>query len=245
MYSSPEGLPEWLKVALPPEALKFFYDVYVAASKNYDDDNAFNFAWEATKMKMTKSNGMYVVHNHYYTQSEPEDLKDLTTLDMDSEDTKITMNAETDEIIMEAVLADNHITTDVTDFGKPKFFTEEELQSIADQINVAGSTLPDVDHETLKKLCMKHGLHNIEAIRAELHSEKGIFRNIKATVDKGKLWIQAILDKRYKNHVNKFKALSIETLTETEQETGRMRNPKYLGFTFTNNPKSKNAMIAG
>ena len=51
-----------------------------------------------------------------------------------------------------------------------------------------------------------------------------------------------VLDKRYKNHVDKFNSLSIEAFADSD-ESKRLRNPKYLGFTFTNNPKLKSAKI--
>ena len=122
------------------------------------------------------------------------------------------------------------------------FFTEEELKVIETQINTFGSTLPDVDHEKLNSLVQRYG-NNYDAIVAELRKEKGIFKNIKAVFEKGKLWIQAVLDKRYKNHTEKFKGLSIESLAKRDDD-GRLRNPKYLGFTFTNNPKLVAAKIA-
>jgi hypothetical protein len=112
---------------------------------------------------------------------------------------------------------------------------------MADQINTYGSTLPDVDHEKLMTLVKKHGRDQV-AIMNSLKNEKGIFKSIKAAVTNGKLWIQAILDKRYKNHTDRFKALSIEAFADVEGD--RLTNPQYLGFTFTNTPKLPGAQIA-
>jgi hypothetical protein len=137
---------------------------------------------------------------------------------------------------MEAILATTDKNTD------NKFFTEDELSDISAQINTLGSTLPDVDHEKLQELVKKYG-NNYEAIKTEIAKEKGVFKTIRSALKDGKLWIQAVLDKRYKNLVQKFGSLSIEALADADV-TGRLRQPKYLGFTFTNNPKLKAARIA-
>lgn len=230
VYGNVESLPEYLKVVLTPEAREYFFNVYVLAYKNYDDETSFQIAWEATKLKMQKNGNVYVIHNHYYKTPEVHEFE------MSPEETNISMNSETEEIIMDAVLADTNPNTE------GKFFTEQELQELALQINSFGSTVPDVDHEKLMSLVKKHGRDH-DSIMRELKSEKGIMKNIKASVEKGRLWIRATLDKRFKNHLDKFKALSIEAFADVD-ENKRFSNPKYLGFTFTNNPKLKGARIA-
>lgn len=229
VYTSIESLPEYIRTILTEEAQEYFLKVYTLAYKNYDDDTSFQIAWEATKLKLQKSGNTYVIHNHYYKTPEVHEFE------MNEEETNISMNSETEEIIMDAVLADTNPNTD------GKYFTEQELEDLAFQINTFGSTVPDVDHEKLMALVKKHG-RNHDAIMHELKNEKGIMKNIKASVEKGRLWIRATLDKRFKNHLDKFKALSIEAFADVENN--RYSNPKYLGFTFTNNPKLKGARIA-
>ncbi|HEY9704668.1 MAG TPA: ChaB family protein [Allocoleopsis sp.] len=230
VYSSIESLPEFIRKILPIEAQTYFLEVYKSALKNYDDQSAFMFAWEAIKMKMQKNGNNYVIN----ITPVKNDVPEVFQFPVEASETSIVMNSDTEELIMEAILADTEHNTDGLKF------TEVELQSIADQINMYGSTLPDVDHEKLITLVKKHGRDQI-AIMNSLRNEKGIFKSIKAAVEKGKLWIQAVLDKRYKNHTDKFKALSIEAFADRDGD--RLINPVYLGFTFTNTPKLPAAQV--
>jgi cation transport regulator ChaB len=223
-----EGLPEYIKEILSPDAQEYFLKILLLAYKNYGEDDSMHLAWEATKLKIQKVGTVYVTNNYYNNM--------VKSLDMSPEETNIAINSDTEEIIMDAVLADTNLNTD------GKYFTEQELVTLAEQINTFGSTVPDVDHEKLMTLVKKHGRDH-DAIMTELKNEKGIMKNIKASVEKGRLWVRATLDKRFKNHLDKFKALSIEAFADVEQD-GRYVNPQYLGFTFTNNPKLKGAQIA-
>jgi cation transport regulator ChaB len=224
-------LPTVITEVLPFEAQQLFVEVYNREiSSGFSDALAFEIAWTVIKSKFKLVEGYWVAMSQDFIAPE------FYTFELSEEDTKIVMNSDTEEIIMEAILADN------TYNNKGEFFEEEDLQAIAAQINAFGSTLPDVDHEKLQSLVTKYG-NNIEAIRGELQKEKGIFKKITAIVEKGKLWIQAALDKRYKNHTDKFKKLSIEAYGDKDRNTGRIKNPIYMGFTFTNKARLANAKI--
>lgn len=213
---------------MPEEAQSMFISIYNTEKlAGFSDADSFEIAWIMIKKRFRSIEGIWV--------AESQNIPELYTFSMTTEEPKIVMNSDTEELVMDAILADNTPNTD------GKFFTEEELQDMALQINTWGSTLPDVDHEKLMSLLKKYG-NNTELIKQELKQEKGIFKSIKAVVDKGKLWIQSVLDKRYKNHTDKFKSLSIEALAESDT-TGRLRKPVYLGFTFTNKPKLLSADI--
>jgi hypothetical protein len=228
IISTTNDLPKVMRETMPEEALALFLHIFnVEKQAGLSDADSFEIAWLIIKKKFRQVEGTWV--------AESNEMPEIFTFEMDTEDPKIVMNSETEELVMDAILADN------TPNKEGKFFTEEELQDIAGQINTWGSTLPDVDHEKLTSLIKKYG-RDTDKIRAELRNEKGIFKSIKAVVEKGKLWIQTALDKRYKNHTDKFKSLSIEALADSEP-SGRLRKPIYLGFTFTNNPKLINADI--
>lgn len=248
-YQTLEDLPAVVKKVLTSEAQEYFLEVYLEAFKDYDESTSMQIAWKLVTAKFFKAGegGNYVIHNHYYGKSESEDDEQevvgmseefkLTSFDMKEPEVKLIMNGDSEEIILEAILA----TTDRNTEGM--FFTEKELNEISEQINVLGSSLPDVNHEKLMSLYTKIG-NDPERLRTELKKEKGVFKNIKAAVKDGALWIQGVLDKRYKSVVKNFSGLSIEALTTAEKETGRLKNPHYLGFTLTNNPKLKRAQIA-
>lgn len=220
-----------IRAMLPSDGKQLFNEIYDFQRLHGSSDSvAVNVAWNIVKEKMQpRGDSLVAMSGSFITPK-------IHSISMDSPEVKVVMNSETEEIILDAVLADTNKNSD------GDFFTEEELKDIEGQINVMGSTLPDVDHEKLNSLVKRYG-NNYDAIVSELRKEKGIFKNIKAVFDKGKLWIQAVLDKRYKNHTEKFKGLSIESLAKRD-DSGRLRSPKYLGFTFTNNPKLVAAKIA-
>jgi RNA recognition motif-containing protein len=213
---------------LPKPAQDLFMEVYSSQLDKNPEPIAFAVAWETLKTKLVKQD------NGILALSEEFDNK-FFTFELSESETKVVMNSENEELVIEAILADNTYNT------SNQFFAEEDLQDIANQINTYGSTLPDIDHEKLQSLVQKYG-NNVDAIKMELQKEKGIFKKISAIVNEGKLWIQAALDKRYKNHTDKFKKLSIEAYGDKDS-TGRIRNPVYMGFTFTNKPKLVNADI--
>lgn len=219
-----------IKQLLPQEGKDFYNKTYVAALKKSGNLNVAQIiAWNEVKKRLVPGETGLIANSESFKEAK------IYTFKMKEEDTKIVMNSETGELIMEAVLA----TTDKNTEGKS--FTHQALEDINAQINMHGSTLPDVEHETLKMLVRKHG-RNPDAIITDMKKEKGIFKSIKSIIRDGKLWIQAFLDKRYKNHVDKFKALSIEAFADSDS-AGKLENPKYVGFTFTNTPKLKGLKI--
>jgi hypothetical protein len=215
---------------LPEEGQDYFEEVYNSSLRNGRSPVfAEAVATEMVKSKLTLVEGKLVAMSNSFKPTK------LYSFNLNNVDSRIIMNSENEEFVMEAVLANTEKNTE------NKYFTVEELNDISNQINLLGSTLPDVDHEKLNALVAKYG-NDYEKIRKELVSEKGIFKTIKSMVKDGKLWIQAQLDKRYKNHADKFSKLSIEALADSDKK-GRLHNPKYLGFTFTNTPKLEGAEI--
>lgn len=213
-------------LSLPKVAQDFFMETYKKLYKGDNEAKAFAIAWEATKNRLRHSEGKYVAMTEDFVSPE------LYTFDLSYEPSGLIMNSVGEEIVMEAVLANTDMNS------KGQFFTEEELNILAEQINKEGSGVPDVDHQKLIELAKKYG-NNPDKIRAEIQKEKGIFKAIKAIVHNGKLWIQQHLDKRYKNHIEKFNKLSIEVFADVDKGTGRLKNPKYVGYTLTNNPSIK------
>ena len=225
-----DDLPKAMKETMPDSALKLFLDIYNHEKMaGLSDAVSFEIAWIIIKKRFTLIEGFWVAMSKSFEQPK------LYSFNMEVEG-DIVMNSENEELVLDAVLADTTMNS------KGQYFNEEDLQTISEQINTLGSTLPDVDHEKLMELIKIHG-GDVDVIREELKNTKGIFKSIQATLKKGKLWIQAVLDKRYKNHAESFKGLSIEAFGD-KQDDGRIKNPEYLGFTFTNNPELKEAKIA-
>jgi hypothetical protein len=163
-------------------------------------------------------------------------LSERVSLNLDPSNEVLVSCAENGDVILEAVLADNKVSSD----GKQ--FTNEALISMADFINKNGMALPDIDHAEFDKLA--HQFPNIEEFKAQLKSQKGIFKSVKAFFNKGKLMIKAFLDKRYRKIAQKYKSLSIEAIGQLDDTNPDLYvDAEPLSFTFTNTPKIAGADV--
>jgi hypothetical protein len=62
--------------------------------------------------------------------------------------------------------------------------------------------------------------------------KKGIAKTLKAIYKDGKLWIRAVIDKRYSNAVQNSKGLSLEAVVTKDSMTNTVIDGDILGFTF-------------
>lgn len=108
----------------------------------------------------------------------------------------------------------------------------ELLQKWADKINAGESILADIDHEEYKRV-LSSALTE-KQVKEMMRKKPSIARSVKAVVQDGKLWVQAIVDKRYKNAIKKANGVSIEAIIETNDE-GRVVDGDLLGWTFAVN----------
>ena len=74
---------------------------------------------------------------------------------------------------------------------------------------------------------------------------KGILKVVKAVYEKGKLWIKAIIDKRYIKRVKGFKSMSLEAyIPENKQSGNKYFGGEILGLALDNNAINPRARIA-
>lgn len=110
-----------------------------------------------------------------------------------------------------------------------KIFTESLLKKWVDSINSGQTITGDFDHEYYDRL-QQSGISD-EQVRVELKQKKGIAKSIKAFYENGKMWIKALIDKRYKKLVEKasngVSAEALCTFDGNEAVDGEL-----LGFTF-------------
>lgn len=102
----------------------------------------------------------------------------------------------------------------------------------------------DIDHKEYDDIVDKASTieHAAELIKS---AKRGIAKTVKAVFDKGKMWVRAIIDKRYKKLIEKANGVSLEAIV-TRDLDGNIIDGDLLGFTFAveQNPVNPRAVIA-
>ncbi len=118
------------------------------------------------------------------------------------------------------------------------------LEKWAEQLNSTIQIFGDTDHEEFD-IVADSDLSSDEAIRVLRNSKKGFAKSIKAFIEKGKLWIRALVDPRARDIVNKAKGISLEADLEIDVRTNTAVDGELGGFTFAtkSNPINPRAQI--
>lgn len=111
-----------------------------------------------------------------------------------------------------------------------RIFDEGTLKSWESYIN-KNPIVGDIDHKFYDYI-QESGMSD-DGIINMLKSKKGIAKSIKAIYKQGKLWVRAMIDKRYRKLINKSKGVSLEAVCDMEDN--REKNWNLLGFTFNVN----------
>jgi cation transport regulator ChaB len=216
---------------LPYKAQEFYQEVSNNSYNRTNDTFVSNkVAWDSVKSKFTLVNGQYIAKAF---------MPDLYVFDLELSEEFI-MKSEDGNYYMEGVLAD--ILPDKLGWT----FTAEALEDFATQIN-SGQIMGGISHQEYEDLLMKYAhLPNDEFIAKALSERKGILKTVKAIYEKGKLWIKAIVDKRYLNHVKKFKRMSIEAFVPNKNQDKKnkiYKKGKVLGLALSNTPVNPRAKV--
>lgn len=108
-------------------------------------------------------------------------------------------------------------------------YPESLLQKWLTQIN-NGIFIGDIDHEEYDRILSQASTVE-QAAELIKNTKKGIAKSLKAIYDKGKLWVRAIIDKRYKKHIEQAQGVSLEAIV-TKDAYGNVIDGDLLGFTF-------------
>jgi len=116
-----------------------------------------------------------------------------------------------------------------------KMFSESMLKKWARIINETPTMVGggDIDHLMYDKL-LDSSISD-DAAREVLRSKKGIAKMVKAIYDNGKLFVRAIIDKRYRRLVEQSKGVSAEAFCEWDDDNKVAIDGDLLGFTFNVN----------
>lgn len=113
-----------------------------------------------------------------------------------------------------------------------KKFSPGLLQKWADSIN-NNPIVGDIDHELFDKVLSS--VNSDAAVQGILKSKKGIAKTLKAIYENGKLWVRAIIDKRYKKVIENSKGVSVEAFITEKTSNDEILDADLLGFTFNIN----------
>ncbi len=232
VYKNKAELPVELR-RLPVKAQNMFMKAFNSSITRTSEEVAYKVAWSLVKKQFKKVDGKWIARGMGHS---------LYTFDMTNKGTSFIKKDKDGEYFLEAVLTD----TMVDEVGTK--YTEATLIDYAKQINEYGIA-GFITHADWDEFCTNNLHLDEEAFVARARTErKGIFKTIKAIYEKGKLWIKALIDKRYVKQAKKFNKVSIEALVpEQYRVNGVFTGGQVLGVALTNtplNPRSKAKVYA-
>ena len=225
-YSSNSEIPEAMK-KLPVGAQTMFRKAFNESYKrNQDDSSASRIAWALVKKRFNKAeNGEWVAKSDAFRTTTFYKFQ-MTPAE------EFISRTEDGNIIQHNVL------TDVLPEEAGPAPTETLLKRWANWINENNPQV-DTDHSLFEQVTRTHG-GNIGAVKALMTAKQGIAKAIKAVVDKGRLIVSLLFDKRYERHMNRVKGLSIEAGVTRDLNTNKWVDGELFGFTLATNQRPVN-----
>jgi hypothetical protein len=223
---SSDNLPSYVK-KLNDKLKSKWVNIFNAAYEKYGEEKAFIIAntWLKSIISSKKT----------IAQTE----KTLSVIKFELDNSK--------ELIKRSEAGDEYIDFVLTDTLPDKEGIQYPLSLLekwAKQINEGDMLLGDTDHEEYDRL-VATGISPDEVIEG-LKKKTGIAKALKAVINKGKLWVRAIIDKRYKTLIkDKAKGVSLEAVLVRDANSNIV-DGDLGGFTFgvNCNPVNERAVIA-
>jgi len=103
------------------------------------------------------------------------------------------------------------------------------LKKWAAMINAGEVFVGDIDHQHMNE--MSKIPMSDEDFDYSIKHKQGIAKTVRAVFEKGKLWVRALIDKRYKKQIEKSKGVSMEAVI-LRDERNQVVDASLLGFTF-------------
>jgi len=205
-------LPEYIS-KLPPAIRARWVAIFNSVLKTNGETMAFLVANKWLKRAASARGGKIVARTY-----QVERLK----LELDN----------SKELIVRTENGEEYVSFKLADVFRDKFgvkLPEFLLRTWEGAINSGKVILGDVDHEEYQRL-LEEG-HSEEEIKERLKEKPSIAKAVKAVFDGGKLFVKAIIDKRYKRLIEKSKGVSMEALV-LRDEQGNVVGGDLIGFTF-------------
>jgi len=160
---------------------------------------------------------------------------------------RITFDLGGDQLIKKTAEGEDYVDfvlTDIKADSEGDVYPEDLVKKWVGQVNEGSNFVGDIDHAEYNEILSK--AQNVEHAAELIKStKKGIAKTIKAFYDKGRMWVRAIIDKRYKKLIEKAKGVSLEAIVSRDAN-GDIVDGDLLGFTFAVNqrPVNPRAVIA-
>jgi hypothetical protein len=208
----PEEVPSYVKNK-PEEIRSKWLIIFNRVEKELGKPEAFIAANGWLKRELKKQNFL---------------KRSVVSFDIESEGEFIKRSSDGDEYI-------SLVLNTTNPHYDGRVFTEELLRSWADAINL-NPIVGDIDHTQYDELLS--GFNSDKKIIETLKNKKGIAKSLKAIFENGRLWVRAVIDKRYKKMIQNSKGVSAEAfITETDDSDKKVLKADLLGFTFNINTK--------
>lgn len=209
-------LPESMK-KLPVEAQNMFMKV-AESQKAKGDIIAEKIAWGIVKSKFSPlPNGTWVARADSFKTTK-----------------YFTFKATPAEQFIERTesghLIQNYILTDLFPDNEGTAPTEEMLNKWAAELNEHKPEV-DTDHLLFEKMKEQYG-GQVSLVQRAMRFKKGIAKTVKAFVEKGKLIVSLMFDKRYERFVERVKGLSVEAAVTVNDATGKWEDGQLFGYTL-------------
>lgn len=191
-----------------------------AKSKGHSDVKAGKIAWSVVKKRFTQKDGKWVART--------SDFIDVQYY---------TFTATPAEHFIErtegGALVHNYILTDLFPDKMGTAPTEAMLNKWASWLNEHKPEV-DTDHEMFQAMKEQYG-GNVKLVERAMRFKKGIAKTLKAFVDKGKLVVSLVFDKRYEKFAERVKGLSVEAAVKVDNNTRKWKDGQLFGYTLAMN----------
>jgi cation transport regulator ChaB len=227
-YDRIEELPESIK-NLPKKAQVMFLQAFNKVYDKYGEETSFKIAWNVVKKNFKRVDGKWIAKGMGVK---------LYSFDLKINNSFV-QKGDDGEYYLEGILSDTFVDREGNQF------TEEALKDFANQINTHGIS-GFITHEDWNKFCVENSHLDTDVFISKARNErKGILKVIKAVYEAGKLWIKAVIDKRYVKRVKEFSKMSLEAyVPEDKQSNNKYFGGEILGLALDNNAINPRAVIA-
>ena len=154
---------------------------------------------------------------------------------------RITLELGDKQLIKQTADGEEYVDFVMTDTGadtEGNKYPESLIKRWTDKINSGESFIGDIDHKEYDEILINSSTVD-EAAELIKNTKKGIAKTVKAYFDKGRMWVRAIIDKRYKKIIERAKGVSLEAIV-SRNLNGEITDGDLLGFTFAVDQRPKN-----